>query len=114
MTIARREIVSEGEEGVYHSVARCVRRAFLCGVDRYLKKDYAHRKSWVKARLEFLAGFFGVEVVTYAVMSNHLHVILRSRPDLIEGCDAVEVGRRWMGLFPSRGTSQAREQQIQA
>jgi hypothetical protein len=34
-TYARRHIVVEDEVGVYHCVARCVRRAFLCGVDSY-------------------------------------------------------------------------------
>ncbi|QDU94595.1 hypothetical protein Pla8534_23880 [Lignipirellula cremea] len=31
--------------------------------------------------MEFLAGVFGLEVLGFAVMSNHLHVILRTRPD---------------------------------
>lgn len=30
---ARREIVDETEAGVYHCIARCVRRAFLCGLE---------------------------------------------------------------------------------
>jgi hypothetical protein len=30
---ARRQILNEAEVGVYHCVARCVRRAFLCGQD---------------------------------------------------------------------------------
>ena len=32
---ARREIVDEDHVGVYHCIARCVRRAFLCGTDTY-------------------------------------------------------------------------------
>ena len=42
---ARKEIVREGEVGVYHCVARCVRRAFLRGVDPYSGADYSHRKA---------------------------------------------------------------------
>jgi hypothetical protein len=34
-TYARRQIVVEDQVGVYHCIARCVRRAFLCGVDAY-------------------------------------------------------------------------------
>jgi hypothetical protein len=44
-TYARRQIVVEDEVGVYHCIARCVRRAFLCGVDPYTGRDYSHRKS---------------------------------------------------------------------
>jgi len=49
---ARREIVREGEVGVYHCVARCVRRAFLCGHDALTGKSFEHRKGWIRRRLE--------------------------------------------------------------
>jgi hypothetical protein len=32
-TYSRRQIVVDDEVSVYHCIARCVRRAFLCGVD---------------------------------------------------------------------------------
>ena len=34
---ARSHIVPPDEVGVYHCMARCVRRAFLCGVDPLTK-----------------------------------------------------------------------------
>ena len=43
-TYARHQIVVEDQVGVYHCIARCVRRAFLCGVDQYTGQDYSHRK----------------------------------------------------------------------
>ena len=50
MTVARSEVVIDGVEMVYHVVSRCVRRAFLCGVDHYSSKSYEHRKEWVRSR----------------------------------------------------------------
>ena len=62
MPIARKETVVEGAEGVYHCISRCVRRAFLCGWDRYSGRDYDHRKGWIQSRLQFLAAHFSVDV----------------------------------------------------
>jgi REP element-mobilizing transposase RayT len=97
---ARRDIVSDDQVGVYHCIARCVRRAFLCGVDPYTGRDYNHRKQWVIERLRQLAGVFGVEVCGYAVMSNHIHLVLRNRPDLTRAWSCEEVALRWRKIFP--------------
>jgi hypothetical protein len=99
---ARRDIVDEDRIGVYHCIARCVRRAFLCGTDPYSGRDYSHRKTWIVDRLRQLAGLFGVEVCEYAVMSNHLHLVLRNRPDLVQLWSETEVAFRWRKLFPRR------------
>jgi hypothetical protein len=69
-TYARSQIVVEDQVGVYHCIARCVRRAFLCGIDPYSGRDYSHRKEWILDRLRELAGLFAIEVCGYSVMSN--------------------------------------------
>ena len=51
---ARSQIVIEDQVGVYHCIARCVRRAFLCGVDPYTGKDFSHRKEWIVDRMREL------------------------------------------------------------
>ena len=35
MTTARSQLIAPGTRGNFHCVQRCVRRAFLCGEDRY-------------------------------------------------------------------------------
>ena len=99
---ARREIVRDGEVGIYHCVARCVRRAFLCGQDALTGKSFEHRKGWIRRRLEELAGIFAIDVCGYAVMGNHLHVIVRTRPDVAAAWSDEEVAARWWRLFPRR------------
>jgi hypothetical protein len=101
-TYARRQIVVEDTVGVYHCIARCVRRAFLCGVDPYTGKDYSHRKEWILDRMRELAGLFAIEVCGYSVMSNHLHLVLRNRPDIAEQWSANEIALRWCKVFPPR------------
>ena len=39
----------------YHCMGRCVRRAWLWGVDPYAGKDYSHRKAWVIERIAYLS-----------------------------------------------------------
>jgi hypothetical protein len=100
----RHEIVASDEVGVYHCTARCVRRAFLCGVDRLTGSDYEHRRDWIREQLQRLASIFAIDVCGYAVMSNHLHVIVRGRPDLVRNWSDEDVALKWCKLFPSRET----------
>ncbi len=105
---ARREIVREGEIGTYHCVSRCVGRAFLCGVDPYSRRSFEHRKHWIRDRLVELAEIFAVDVCGYAVMCNHLHVIVRVRPDRVDAWSSEEVARRWWKLHPRQRTDDGR------
>src|SRR5687768_4976391 len=100
--IPRHEIIEEDTVGTYHCVQRCVRRAFLCGEDAVSGRNYDHRKDWIRMRLEFLAGQFGIDILGYTAMSNHLHVVLRNRPDVVASWSDLEVARRWWNLFPAR------------
>jgi hypothetical protein len=100
--IPRREIIDEQAVGVYHCVQRCVRRAFLCGKDPVTGRDYEHRKGWIRSRLQFLAGQFAIDILDYSIMSNHVHVVVRNRPDIVRSWSDDEVARRWWNLFPKR------------
>ena len=99
---ARGEVVDPTEVQVLHCVQRCVRRAFLCGKDPLSGKDYEHRRLWIRRRLEFLASVFAIDCLTFSVMHNHLHLVLRSRPDVLATWTDEEVASRWLRLFPKR------------
>ena len=98
----RSDIFNPLEIGVYHCIQRAVRRAMLCGKDPLTGKSFEHRRQWVRDRLEELAGIYGIDVLGFAVMGNHLHCVLRNRPDVVETWSDEEVARRWWNLFPKR------------
>jgi REP element-mobilizing transposase RayT len=100
--VNRSEICACDEVQAFHLINRCVRRTYLCGKDKRSGKDYSHRKQWIRNRLEELAGIFGLDVLGFAVMSNHMHVVVRTRPDIVKTWSDGEVARRWWNLFPQR------------
>jgi REP element-mobilizing transposase RayT len=100
MTYPRRLLVPPHAPGQYHCVSRCVRRAFLCGRDAYSGRCFEHRKRWVEERLFELAELFAVSIYGYAVMSNHLHVVLAIDPAAALTWSEAQVAERWLRLFP--------------
>lgn len=99
MTYARSILIPRGSAGTFHCVSRCVRRAFLCGEDRLTGRSFEHRRQWVEDRIHELAGIFGVAIWGYAVMSNHLHVVVQTLPEVAAKWSDEEVAERWMRLY---------------
>ena len=105
MTQARSQLIPLGSPGIYHCVQRCVRRAFLCGEDHYTGQSFEHRKTWVEDRLSLVADCFAVAIHAYAVMSNHLHVVIQLDPLAAQYWSDHDVATRWVRLFPPREDS---------
>ncbi len=95
---ARAEIVRPEEVAVYHCWNRCVRRAFLCGEDPATGIDYGYRRDWIRDMEERLAGLFAIEIGFRAELSNHLHLVLRTRPDVASTLSDEDVVRRWLAV----------------
>lgn len=93
---ARRKLLGDPRQAVYHCWNRCVRRAFLCGRDPHTRKDYSHRRGWIMGREEQLAGLFAIDLEFRAELSNHLHLVLRTMPRVARRWTAEEVVRRWL------------------
>jgi len=95
----RKCLINLSDTAYYHCVSRCVRRAYLCGVDSQTGKSFEHRRQWVEDRLLFLAEVFCVDVCAYAVMSNHTHVVLRINKQKADSLVAKDIIRRWHQLY---------------
>ena len=99
MTQARTTQISLADTPYYHCVARCVRRAFLCGYDEFSGRDYEHRRQWIVDKLKELSAVFSIDICAYAVMSNHYHVVLHVDTDTASQWTEQEVVERWTILF---------------
>ncbi len=97
----RSEVFDPDEVGIYHCWNRLVRRRHLFGWDPLTGKDFSYRKDWVRDRFRELAGSMAIEVLDYAILDNHLHVVLRNRPDIVATWSDQEVVRRWWFVCPS-------------
>ena len=112
--LKRSEVFSADEIAIVHVMARVVRRCMLMGYDSVTGKNYDHRKRWIEGELKRLSACFGIDLLVFAIMSNHLHLILRSRPDVVQSWDNKEVALRWLQLCPVRKRrSKKRQQQEQ-
>lgn len=107
MATARRHLVDDSQSGVYHCVSRCVQQAFLFRNDRiprtpddppHIPDD--HRREWVFDRLRLLVSVFAVDCASVAVMSNHLHLLLRTLPEVVDAWSDAEVAYRWRMVHP--------------
>ena len=99
MTRPRKALISLADTPYYHITSRCVRRAFLCGVDHYSGCNYEHRRQWIVDRVRLLSSLFAIDVCAYAVMSNHYHLVLKLCPEQLQGLDDEQIMARWCALF---------------
>ena len=100
--LARIELFAPSEIATVHVINRVVRRCFLFGYDPVSGKNFDHRKVWIEDRLRFLAASFGIDLLSFSILSNHFHLILRSRPDVVASWTDSEVACRWLTLCPLR------------
>ena len=89
MRQARIKVPTDEGPGVYHAMTRTVN-------GERLFDDFA--KEVLRKQLRQVTDYTGVEVITYAILTNHFHLLLRV-PQQIELADA-ELLRRYRMLYP--------------
>ncbi len=86
----RSERIPVGTAGIWHITSRCVRR------ERLLEAPGA--RAWLADRLAAWLDVLAVDLLGYALMGNHFHLVLRTRPDVAKGWSVSEVRQRWAAL----------------
>lgn len=99
MAVPRKLQISLDQTRYYHCVSRCVRRAHLCGKDAVSGRNYEHRRQWIENRLGAVCSVFAIELVAYAIMHNHYHVVIRVSRERASNWSDLEVRERWSSLF---------------
>jgi len=97
MTVARNQQICVEETPYYHVVSRCVRRAFLCGEDKFTGKSFEHRRQWLIDRIKKVTSVFAIDVCSYAIMSNHFHIVLKINST--KEWNATQVLMTWCALY---------------
>ncbi len=99
MTVARERLIDIQATPYYHVINRCVRRAYLCGKDPYNGKNYEHRRQWIVDKIKALSKVFAIDICSYAVLSNHYHLVLHINETEAQSWDTNTVIERWYELF---------------
>ena len=86
----------------YHITSRCVRGAWLMGTDHATGENFDHRRDWLVNWMHQIAPAFPIEVQTYAVMSNHFHLVVYYDPKDAERWSDREVAERWFIAHPAQ------------
>lgn len=107
MPLARKRQISLIDTAYYHCVSRCVRRAYLCGIDALSGQSYEHRRQWVEDRLMFLSNVFAIDVCAFAIMSNHTHLVLHVNQVLANTWSDEEVVEQWHKIHKGTLLTQA-------
>ncbi|NVK38654.1 MAG: transposase [Gammaproteobacteria bacterium] len=102
----RKEQVNLESTPYYHCVSRCVRRAFLCGVDTFTNVSYEHRRGWLENELLKQAQIFAIDVAAYAIISNHYHVVLHINKAQADDWSLEDVIKHWHQLYKGHALSQ--------
>ena len=96
----RRSLIDPDQVTIAHVVAKTARNLFLLGVETQATDYNSHRKDWIVDILEFQSSLMAIDLLDYCLLSNHIHQILRSRPDAVKEWTDEEVARRWLNLCP--------------
>jgi hypothetical protein len=99
---SRSSVFHPSEIAYVHTMLKVCRNLFLLGMDRKKRRKLLHRRQWFYQRMEHLCSYMAIDLLGYALMDNHTHFLLRSRPDIVASWDDRTVVERWLTMCPKR------------
>lgn len=99
MPLPRYKQINTDVTPYYHCISRCVRQSYLCGKDTRTGINYEHRRKWIQDRLHKLSKAFAIDLCAYAVMHNHIHVVLHIAKGRADRWTMDEVLLRWRMFY---------------
>lgn len=99
MPLPRYKQINTDVTPYYHCISRCVRQSYLCGRDARTGINYEHRRKWIQDRLHKLSQAFAIDLCAYAVMHNHIHIVLHVAKGRVDGWTMDEVLLRWRMFY---------------
>lgn len=97
MTMPRSQMIDPSRSVTVHSWSKCVRDAFL--LDSF--DGTQHRRQWIKDFLIFLNSVFAIDMVSFSLMVNHMHLVLQTHPERVAKWSDLTVAERWAKLHPA-------------
>jgi len=76
-------------------ITRCVRRERLL--------DIGERKMWLWRGLANWLSHMAIDLLGYSLMGNHLHLVIRVRPDVVASWSGETVAKHSLAILPVRG-----------
>jgi hypothetical protein len=75
---------------------RCARRSFLYGTNKLTGQCFERLRQWIEDRIRLLSTVFSIDICSYAVMSNHYHIVIKVDPKTSKNWSFNEVIQRWL------------------
>jgi len=99
-TVSRRYSLEPKDE--FDPLPSPLRAPILAAGIAICKKSLEHRKPWLERKIAELAEIFACSVLSYAVMSNHFHLVVSMLPAEANAWSAQQVAARWCRLFAKK------------
>ncbi|MFN5916849.1 MAG: hypothetical protein ACK48K_08830, partial [Planctomycetota bacterium] len=92
--------ISPDEINIVHVWSQVVQQMPLLGSDPTTGQDFSHRKDWFLDIMAHQSMFMAIEILRFAIMDNHVHFLLRTRPDIVRDWSDEEVAWNYLNLCP--------------